>query len=169
VFLRRCHFIILYSVDGSWIDYECGALVECYWEAKTVRQRSTCPVAGLSTINFTYSGLGSNPVFCHENPFNSCRVLFSANTSKLIGAFLNLKMRKCQKNERKVSYRIGPDTEKYIIWLKNGLEVVTNCRGLFELFCLQNVYNVILQIRFTFICFIVACSLLVAESFVCCR
>jgi hypothetical protein len=87
-------------------------------------QRRTCPIAGLSTINFTYSGLGSNAVFCHENPFSSCRVLFSVKTSKLIGAFLNLTMRKCQKRAENIVQNWNWDWEIHNV-VKNGLEVVT--------------------------------------------
>lgn len=87
-------------------------------------QRRNCPIASLTTINFTYSGLGSNPVFCRENPFSSCRVLFSANSSKLIGAILNLTMRKFQKRAESNVQNWSWHWEIHDV-VKNGLEVVT--------------------------------------------
>ena len=110
-------------VGGLWVWSIGGMLLR--GENRST-QRRTRPIAGLSTINFTYSGLGSSPVFFHENPFNGCRVLFSAkNVSNLVGAFLNLTMRKRRKRAETNVRNWSWLWEIHIVVGKNGLEVVT--------------------------------------------
>jgi hypothetical protein len=137
-------------------------------------QRRTCPIASSSTINFTCSGLGSNPVFCHENPFSSCRVLFSAKTWKLIGAFLDLTMRKCQKRAESIVQNWNRHREIHIVVRKTDVKAVTKLSRALRIDlltkCLQRdtsnrLYVYLFYCRVLFVCGRQFCMLQINEAY----
>ena len=57
-----------YNVDGRWMKYEFGALVEWYRQENRPAGSVTCPITPNSIINSTWIGLGLNPGFYSQRP-----------------------------------------------------------------------------------------------------
>jgi len=65
---RDAYRNMVYNVDGRWMKYEFGALVEWYrWENRPAGS-ITCSITTNSIINSTWISLGLNPGFYSQRP-----------------------------------------------------------------------------------------------------
>ena len=78
---RRCRLLKVHSVVGGGIKCWDGTLVEGSWQGKVKHQEKHCPLASLSTINPTWTGVGSNPGLQVETLMTNCGFSLPSLTS----------------------------------------------------------------------------------------